>query len=530
MTELLKVLKFICKRGLFKLRLIRYKGLYAFLGGVMVFAVCFGGKGESIMPKAYLAAESVMLSHIAIAEQPIPLSNVPYPVDGGEWRENLASGSDNNNKEISENAIAPFSEKSTAVNAFGGYRSASETENEVSADALALSEEEIGLADIPEETGAAENTAEETNAVSSTAEAEENSDKWKETSANGIRYVNTDGIYSRAEAVEGSEKVKRYRLNEKVSVTAQTDTGYFKLDNGAFIHSDYLSDKETPKWTETEASGLMYVCTDGIYSRAEAVEGAEKIERYGLNEKVNVTAKTDTDYYKLDNGAFIHSDYLSDKETSKWTETEASGMMYVCRGGIYSREEAVEGSTKIKQYGLNDTVNVVSETNTGYYKLDTGEFIHSDYLSLTETVEYPLSGQYGQRAQSDREIELARQVVDIVNEIRAENGLKPFKTLDGLTAAAAERAWETTFYNSHNRPDGTRCFTVLDKYGLSDPSAKAENIAMWSSSPQAVVNAWMNDSAHRKNILGNFEYIGVGCYYIDGDYYKYYWTQMFYTP
>lgn len=519
MTELLKVLKFIFKRMLGKLKLIRYKGLYAFLAGVMIFAVCFGGTGEITSPNADLAEEETTL----INQQSIPLSNVPYPVNGGEEQTSLASRSEN--EKDHENGIAPFSQASTAVHSLDDHRNVDDNTQ------AALSETESAVEDISEENNQTENTAEETSAVSDTAEAAaESSPKWRETEASGIKYVNTDGIYSREEALEGAKKVERYELNEKVSVTAETDTRYFKLDSGAFIHSDYLSDKETPKWTETETSGIMYVCADGIYSRAEAVEGAKKVERYELNEEVIVTAKTDTEYYKLDSGAFIHSDYLSDKETPKWTETETSGVMYVCRGGIYSREEAVEGSTKIKQYGLNDTVNVVSETNTGYYKLDTGEFIHSDYLSPTETVEYPLSDQYGQRAQSDWEKDLARQVVDIVNEIRKENGLKPFKTLDSLTAAAAERAWETTFHNSHTRPDGTKCFTVLDKYGLSDPSAKAENIAMWSSSPQAVVNAWMSDYAHRKAILGDYEYIGVGCYYIESDYYKYYWTQMFYTP
>ena len=519
MTELLKVLKFICKRMLDKLKLIRYKGLYAFLAGVMAFAVCFGGTGEA---RVNVAAKAVTLSRVTIS-QPIPLSNVPYPVGAVEDKASPASGSEN--EEDQGNGIAPFSRTNTSVNAFGGQRDVDDDSQ------TALPEEGNGAEDISEENNETENAAEETSAVSDTAEdAGESSYKWRETEASGIMYVNTDGIYSREEALEGAKKVERYKLNEKVSVTAKTDTLYFKLDSGAFIHSDYLSDKETPKWTETETSGIMYVSADGIYSRAEAVEGAEKVAKYGLNEEVSVTAKTDTGYYKLDSGAFIHSDYLSDKETPKWTETEAGGVMYVCRGGIYSREEAVEGSAKIKQYGLNDTVNVAAETNTGYYKLDTGEFIHSDYLSPTETVEYPLSDQYGQRAQSDWEKDLARQVVDIVNEVRAENGLKPFKTLDSLTAAAAERAWETTFYNSHTRPDGTKCFTVLDEYGLSDPSAKAENIAMWSSSPQAVVNAWMNDYAHRKAILGDYEYIGVGCYYIESDYYKYYWTQVFYTP
>ena len=33
-------------------------------------------------------------------------------------------------------------------------------------------------------------------------------------------------------------------MNDKVTVTAKTDTGYFKLSDGSFIHSDYLSDSK----------------------------------------------------------------------------------------------------------------------------------------------------------------------------------------------------------------------------------------------------------------------------------------------
>ncbi|MCM1055348.1 MAG: CAP domain-containing protein [Bacteroides sp.] len=520
MTELLKVLKFICRRLIGKVRRIRYKGLYAFLCGITVFAVCFGGNGEELPLKANAAAGSIMLSRISISGQLVPLSDAPAFTARGEIG---TESSETKEKEAEAEETAGESPAPAPYNIASG-----DIVNIEAHSAESTAEESKA-----EELGADTEAAEDNEAAEPSEEAPadgENGEKRQENNASGVRYVNTDGIYSRKEAAEGSEKVDRYELNEKVTVTKKTDTEYYKLDNGAYIHSDYLSEEETPKWTETEASGTMYVSRDGIYSRKEAVEGSEKVDKYELNEKVTVTKKTDTEYYKLDNGAYIHSDYLSEEETPKWTETETSGTMYVRRGGIYSRKEAVEGSEKLKQYGLNDTVSVTAETNTGYYKLSDGGFIHSDYLSLTETTEYPLSDSYGQRAQSDWEKDMAEQVVEIVNEIRAERGLKPFKQMDSLTAAAAERAWETTFYNSHNRPDGTKCFTVFDEYGLSDPSAKAENIAMWSSSPQAVVNAWMNDYAHMEAILGDYEYIGVGCYYIESDYYKYYWSQLFYTP
>ena len=80
--------------------------------------------------------------------------------------------------------------------------------------------------------------------------------------------------------------------------------------------------KPAPEWTESKASGTKYVNTD-CYSRKKAVLGAETIKTYNVNDKVTVTAKTDTGYYKLDNGSFIHSDYLSDSKVTVATSKPA---------------------------------------------------------------------------------------------------------------------------------------------------------------------------------------------------------------
>lgn len=74
--------------------------------------------------------------------------------------------------------------------------------------------------------------------------------------------------------------------------------------------------KPAPEWTESKASGTKYVNTD-CYSRKKAVLGAETVKLYSVNDKVTVTAKTDTGYYKLDTGAYIHSDYLSDSKVAQ---------------------------------------------------------------------------------------------------------------------------------------------------------------------------------------------------------------------
>ena len=78
--------------------------------------------------------------------------------------------------------------------------------------------------------------------------------------------------------------------------------------------------KPAPEWTETKASGTKYVNTD-CYSRKKAILGADTVKLYSVNDKVTVTAKTDTGYYKLDTGAYIHSDYLSDSKIVIQTTT-----------------------------------------------------------------------------------------------------------------------------------------------------------------------------------------------------------------
>lgn len=78
--------------------------------------------------------------------------------------------------------------------------------------------------------------------------------------------------------------------------------------------------KPAPEWTEEKVSATKYVNTD-CYSRKKAVLGADTVKIYNVNDKVTVTAKTNTGYYKLDTGAYIHSDYLSDSKIVIQTTT-----------------------------------------------------------------------------------------------------------------------------------------------------------------------------------------------------------------
>ena len=109
----------------------------------------------------------------------------------------------------------------------------------------------------PQETKSAETTTTTTKAVTTakpetttTVATTKPTPEWTESKASGTKYVNTD-CYSRKKAVLGAETVKLYSVNDKVTVTAKTDTGYFKLSDGSFIHGDYLSDSKIVIQTTT---------------------------------------------------------------------------------------------------------------------------------------------------------------------------------------------------------------------------------------------------------------------------------------
>ena len=130
--------------------------------------------------------------------------------------------------------------------------------------------------------------------------------------------------------------------------------------------------------------------------------------------------------------------------------------------------------------------------------------------------------------QSSSEVsEFVQQVLNLVNIERRKAGVSPLKLSRYLNDAAAIRAEEITQVFSHTRPDGSSCFTVLDKnyYNVG------ENIAEGQSTPKEVMNSWMNSPGHRANILKpEFTELGVGYVYDGSSEYKHYWVQLFRRP
>ncbi|WP_047980776.1 CAP domain-containing protein [Ornithinibacillus contaminans] len=117
-----------------------------------------------------------------------------------------------------------------------------------------------------------------------------------------------------------------------------------------------------------------------------------------------------------------------------------------------------------------------------------------------------------------------QKVVELTNQERQKNGLAPLQMDTELSKVAKEKSRDMAANNyfDHNSPNYGSPFDMMKSFGITYRTA-GENIAKGQSTPEQVVNAWMNSAGHRANILnGNFTHIGVG-YVEQGNY----WTQQF---
>lgn len=120
--------------------------------------------------------------------------------------------------------------------------------------------------------------------------------------------------------------------------------------------------------------------------------------------------------------------------------------------------------------------------------------------------------------------QMVQEVVRLTNIERAKVGSAPLQYHEKLQQAAMVRAKELDTLFSHTRPNGTDSSTALYEAGVG--GSAGENIAMGYSSPEAVVQGWMNSQGHQAAILTSAaSYIGVGIY--QNDYGTYFWVQDF---
>lgn len=157
------------------------------------------------------------------------------------------------------------------------------------------------------------------------------------------------------------------------------------------------------------------------------------------------------------------------------------------------------------------------------YEVGTSEIISANPQVSNPNLIYP--GQVLTIPQvGEAVLAYENEVIRLVNVQRSQNGLSPLTANWELSRVARYKSQDMADnrYFSHTSPTYGTPFQMMKSFGLRFRTA-GENIAYGQRTPQAVVNAWMNSSGHRANIL-NASYTQIGVGYVAGGNY---WTQMF---
>jgi uncharacterized protein YkwD len=114
-------------------------------------------------------------------------------------------------------------------------------------------------------------------------------------------------------------------------------------------------------------------------------------------------------------------------------------------------------------------------------------------------------------------------VLELVNDARSAKGCKALVIDDRITTAAQAHSTDmaTQNYFSHTSKDGRTFDVRMKEAGYPRPGG--ENIAKGYTTPEQVMQGWMNSTGHRENIENcSFTTMGLGL-----DTRGNYWTQNF---
>jgi uncharacterized protein YkwD len=140
-------------------------------------------------------------------------------------------------------------------------------------------------------------------------------------------------------------------------------------------------------------------------------------------------------------------------------------------------------------------------------------------------------------AVSDDEAAKRRESVEIFcsmcNDVRVAQGMQELYIAPVLVDYAQVRADELTTLFSHDRPDGSKCFSIMKNDNFFYNTA-AENIAAGGVCAEDTFWQFMDSTGHRKNIMNeSMTHIGIG--YVHDDKakpapdmidYGYYWSMF----
>ena len=274
------------------------------------------------------------------------------------------------------------------------------------------------------------------------------------------------------------------------------------------------------------SSGTVYYTTDGT-------KADKNDKKYKSGTKIKFTKPTTLRMTLYIGGKAVKS--FSNEigvrlKAPTITFTEKSGGKYTAKitatskATIYYTTNGKQPTTSSKKLS-GSSVTVSSGTTVRAIAVKKG-WKNSSIAKKTAPKKASGASDNSGSTEASETLSFEEEVLRLVNIERKSRGLSELTSDDKLDKAAAKRAKELTSLYSHDRPDGSDCFTILDEFGISYFMA-AENIAAGHATPKEVVDAWMNSPGHRANILTpGLKKLGVG-YTTSNDRYGHYWVQLF---
>lgn len=176
--------------------------------------------------------------------------------------------------------------------------------------------------------------------------------------------------------------------------TTETTTETSETTTAPSETATAASDSEA-QWSETEISETLYITT-ACYSRKRAIVGSEAVKKYDVGQKINIVAATDTGYYKLADGTYIHSDYVTDQKPASTTTAATTAP---------KKDETEQTTTKKPSSGgssstVNPSYTKNYEDRYPYQQLNSAEKeLYANIVEAAENFEFEVSLPKGLNSQ-----------------------------------------------------------------------------------------------------------------------------------
>ena len=105
---------------------------------------------------------------------------------------------------------------------------------------------------------------------------------------------------------------------------------------------------------------------------------------------------------------------------------------------------------------------------------------------------------------------IVHDVFSLTNQFRRSKGLSNLSIRAELNSIAQKHSADMAAKRVGFGHGGFDKRNNLAKKVIKPMSSFAENVAYGATSANGVVDMWKNSPGHRRNMLGNFKYIGIG--------------------